>query len=445
MDRTTVPSSSTRRGARGSSGLALRWISPSWSKPLTGLGGELGLLGRGEDCIVQLPGKETSRHHAELRREGPVAVVRDCGSTNGVHVNGERVAEAPLERGDVLRLGEWIAVVVEGAAHDAVVQPFAQLSDGLYAGPKLQAVLEPARRVAQSDLPVVVVGETGTGKERVARAIHEWSGRKGDFVGVNCAALPEALAEAELFGYRKGAFTGAERAGEGYFRAANGGTLLLDEVTDLPLVLQAKLLRALEERAVQPLGEPRPVPIDVRIVAAAQEKLGNAVTAGRFRADLHARLDGLTLILPPLRQRREEVPYLFTMLLSRHSGGHPPVVEPRLIEQLLLYDLPFNVRELDLLARRLLVLHAHEGTLKRSHLPEHFRSSDEPLTELMADEPTVDEEPTFEMLLDALRAHGGVVAKAARALGITRQRAYRLMEAHGGVDLERLRGGGSKR
>src|SRR5262249_1342842 len=142
---------------------------------------------------------------------------------------------------------------------------------GLYGGAALQAALDPAQRAAPSDLPVVIEGETGTGKEVVTRSVHAWSGRPGPLVAVNCASLPEGLAEGELFGYRRGAFPGADRSSPGFFRSADGGTLMLDEVSDLPLSLQAKLLRALEERKVQPLGEARPVPVDVRIVVASQQ------------------------------------------------------------------------------------------------------------------------------------------------------------------------------
>ena len=179
--------------------------------------------------------------------------------------------------------------------------PFEEIGPGLWGGGALQAALAPLRQAAASDLPIVLEGETGCGKEVVTRTLHRWSGRSGPLVAVNCAALPEGLAEGELFGYRRGAFTGAERASVGYFRGADAGTLLLDEVSDLPLVLQAKLLRVLEERAVQPLGETRPVPIDVRVVVAGQQPLMEVMRAGRFRADLLARLDGLTVRLPPLR------------------------------------------------------------------------------------------------------------------------------------------------
>jgi transcriptional regulator with PAS, ATPase and Fis domain len=202
----------------------------------------------------------------------------------------------------------------------------------------------------------------------VARAIHDWSGRSGAFVAVNCAAIPEGLAEAELFGYRKGAFTGAEQAAVGYFRAAHGGTLLLDEVADLPLAVQAKLLRVIEQSDVQPLGESRATPVDVRIVAASLTSLARRVEEGAFRGDLFARLNGVTITLPSLVQRKDEVCGLFFELMRQRNGGVLLAVEAPLLDRLLQYAWPGNVRELDLLIRRLLGLHGHEGKLRVAHL-----------------------------------------------------------------------------
>jgi transcriptional regulator of acetoin/glycerol metabolism len=439
--QTTEPSARTDGSAVERRVVGLRWVFPRFDRPTTPLENEPVVLGRGEECDVQLEGSEASRKHARIRREGPIFVIGDLGSRNGVFVNGTRIDEGPIGVGDVIRLGEWIAVVVRAPAGDGAPS-YGEIARGLYAGPVLAAILEPVRRAAPSDLPIVVVGETGTGKERVARAVHEWSGRQGAFVGVNCAALPESLAEAELFGYRKGAFTGAERDHPGHFRAAAGGTLLLDEITDLPLAVQAKLLRAIEQREVLPLGASTPTAVDVRIVAAAQQSLATAVNEKRFRADLYARLDGLTVELPPLRERLDEVPYLFGCLLNERSGGRPPEVEPRLIEQLCLYDLPFNVRELDLLAKRLLVLHGHEKRLERAHLPERFlRASVRKQAAAAIEAPAAAdaEAAQFDDLLKALRRHRGVVSRAASDVGISRQSAYRLMDIHGGVDLGSLR------
>jgi DNA-binding NtrC family response regulator len=252
------------------------------------------------------------------------------------------------------------------------------------------------------------------------------------------------MAEGELFGYRKGAFTGADRASDGFFRAADGGTLFLDEILELPAAVQPKLLRALEQGEVQPLGEARPVAIDVRVVCATQEPLTQAVAEKRFRADLLARLDGLTLKLPPLRERREDIAPLFLRLLHDLSRGKPPAVDPKLIESLLLYDWPLNVRELVLLIRRVLATQATEPMLKRAMLPERMMGAAAPTASPRAPAlpagraPTADD-AAFDQLLVALRGSHGNVSQAAVALGISRARAYRLLEARPEFDVRSLR------
>lgn len=446
--QTTAPGARTATSAEGAASLAVRWVSPRADLPPTHLGARV-VVGRGDGCDTVLAGNETSREHAEIVRDGPLFIVNDLGSRNGVFHLGKRVTSAPLSEGDVLRLGEWIGVVVP--AHLAPGPALREVAPGVYAGARFGESIEIARRAAASDLPIIVQGETGCGKERVARAIHHFSGLGGPFVAVNCAALPETLAEAELFGHRKGAFTGADRASVGFFRSAEGGTLLLDEILELPLALQAKLLRVLEEREVVPLGEARPVPVKVRVVAAAQQPLSRAVAAGTFRSDLLARLDGVTIELPPLRHRREEVPPLFRRFLATHSGGLAPELEPRLVEALCLYDWPFNVRELDLLARRLLVLHGSERMLKRSHLPEQVRSAVEAATVPdtspgpggaagPAETAEARDERELALLVSALRVHEGNVVKASAHVGISRQRAYRLMQGAPAVDWKEVRG-----
>ncbi|MCL2449054.1 MAG: sigma-54-dependent Fis family transcriptional regulator, partial [Polyangiaceae bacterium] len=305
----------------------IRWVHPGAATTRPGTRAQV--LGRDPACAQQLSGHEVSRRHAEVEIDGPVVVIRDLESRNGVYVNGRKVTQARLSDGDVVRLGEWVGIVVRlGAGDDP---SWRSLASGLLGSHRLAAVLQPVQRVAATALPVVIQGETGTGKEGVARALHEWSGRPGRFVAVNCAAIAPSLAEGELFGYRKGAFTGADRAGVGYLRAAHRGTLFLDEVLELPAPLQAKLLRVLEEQEVHPLGELEPVPIDIRLVAAAQEPLTRAASAGLFRPDLMARLDGLTIEVPPLRARKEDVAALFQSFLQDHSGQAAPGVEPHLV------------------------------------------------------------------------------------------------------------------
>jgi transcriptional regulator with PAS, ATPase and Fis domain len=324
---------------------------------------------------------------------------------------------------------------------------FSAITPGWFGGAALKAAVAPARRIA-GDLPILIQGETGTGKEGMARAIHAWSGRSGPLVAINCAALPSELVEAELFGYRKGAFTGANANSPGLFRAAEGGSIFLDEILDLPAALQPKLLRVLEEKQVRALGETRDVAVDVRVIAATQEPLASAVTERRFRADLHARLEGLTVVLPPLRARREDIAPLFAELLKAHTAARPPEVEARLVEALCLYDWPLNVRELSLLTRQLVGVHGHEPLLKKSFLPARLLApradagderSETPAMGSRRPRTATSDEAEFEALIQALRQHGGSVAKAAAAIGVSRARAYRLLSAHPDFSLDDLR------
>jgi len=436
----TAPAQSTQHAVARTPALAIQWVFPgSAISPFTR---EPHILGRDKECDTQLLGKEASRRHAEIRQEGPLFMVTDLGSRNGLFVNGRSVSKLSLKLGDVVRIGEWLGVVVP--FDPSVDTSFRGIASGWLGGAKLAAVVESAKRVAPTELPVVIEGETGTGKEGLARAIHDWSGRKGQFVGVNCATIQPELAEAALFGHSKGAFTGAERRAIGYFRAAHGGTLLLDEVTELPVQVQAKLLRVLEEREIAPVGETEPVKVDVRVLAATQEPLQRAVHEHQFRADLMARLDGLTVPLPPLRERREDIAPLLLTFLRERSGGRPPDVDRKLIEQLMIYDWPMNVRELTHLAGRLLALHASEPVLRRSFLPPRMQpivsSNAAPQSQdgkpIRA--PTQDDE-SFDQLVGALRANAGNVARAAAALGISRSRAYRLLDARPDFEVSGLR------
>lgn len=469
----------------------IMWLAPrQWFLPFDT---KRIVLGRGEDCNHVLPGAEVSRYHAELVPEGGITWLRDLGSTNGCHHNGKRVPQAILAKQDVVRLSEWVGVVCSIPRGTAAT---VDCIGGLYAGSELRDVLRYAEQIAPSDIPLLLQGETGTGKEVLARFIHDQSGRNGSFIAVNCAALPESLAEAELFGHSRGAFTGAERSRPGYLRAADNGTLLLDEISDLPMPIQAKLLRVLEDSQVTPLGESHPIRVNVRVIAAGQKHLSELVDAGKFRGDLFARLNGLELRLPPLRERREEIPFIFGAILRDSRPGYAPLLQPRLVERLCVYHWPYNVRELVQLTRRIAALFPDEAALVESCLPPNmlpppnevseYRPADvvgRPtsttprfgITPLPAplpigpdgpapagyqasepDRPTVQSPPDaehtqFERLgqayreqeLQALRAalrdHGGNVSDAARALGVSRQKVYRLIEADPTLDLDAFR------
>jgi DNA-binding NtrC family response regulator len=404
------------------------------------------VIGRGAEASLRLDCPGVSRAHAELYRQGPLVVVRDLGSRNGTFLNGERVEQAALSEGDVLRVGGAVGVIVRRS--DDLGEPRTEeLVPSVLFGPGLSAVSRVLKRVSGDALPIVIEGQTGVGKEGVARAIHRLSQRIGPFHAVNCGALPPALAEAELFGHRKGAFTGAEQPGIGHFRAAHGGTLLLDELYDLAPAVQTKLLRVLQEQQVVPLGETRAISVDVRIVAATPVALQELVASKRLREDLAARLAGVTLRIPPLSERRVDIPILLAHFLRGHSGGRPPSVDARLLEHLTLRAWPGNVRELELWCRRMLALHGHESTLRLSMLES--RTDEERADEEHAHEPfpnprsdTRDSAVTpprmvrrapssqnaedLSKLRERLVVHSNL-SRAAEEAGISRQRAYRLL------------------
>ncbi|MCC7535683.1 MAG: sigma 54-interacting transcriptional regulator [Deltaproteobacteria bacterium] len=290
----------------------------------------------------------------------------------------------------------------------------------------MHRVLATLDRVIDSGLSVLVQGESGTGKELVARAIHVHSPRaSGPFVGINCAALPESLLESELFGHVRGAFTGADRDRPGLMVAARGGTLFLDEIGEMPMSMQAKLLRALQEREVRPIGSAAAVPVDFRLVCATNRALREEAEQGRFRRDLYYRVGVVEVTLPPLRERSEDVPAIAARVLERlgrELGKTTPRLSPRAMQALMAYAWPGNVRELEnVLAKAAITAESDEigvGDLDlRARRPEHL--------------PARRRATEKEELLEALARSGGHAGKAARALGVSRATFYRRLTALG--------------
>jgi DNA-binding NtrC family response regulator len=436
---------------------SILWVFPEHGKVTSPEGRHV--IGRADTCQTVLAGAKISREHAEITPVGSAFAIRDMGSRNGVSVNGRLVESATsLSEGDVVRLGEWIGVVVTGV--DEGQGAFTEIAPGLLGGHKLRSALEPVRKIVERGLPLVIEGPTGTGKERVARALHAWSKRKGEYVGVNCAAIPHDLAEAELFGHTKGAFTGADRARPGYFRQAHQGTLLLDEFLELPPKTQAKLLRVLEEWEVQPVGESRAEKINVLVLAATQAPLAQGVEGGQLRNDLVARLGVITVRLPALAERREDIAPLFRFFV-REEAGAERALDPELVEWLCVQGFRQNVRELEWLARAVVAMHDEATMLGLEHLPAQYRKG-APSRAVPApvQPPTVpkvsrypappavggaaeavpdDDDALFQQLVRALDEHNGVVLRAADALGITRQKAYRMLSKRPDFELGNVR------
>ena len=424
------------------------------------------VIGRDPGVSLCIPEAAVSRQHARIHYQGGAWVLTDLGGKNGTLVDGAFVHEIALEHLHEIRVGDAIFKFVEAGA-----ESYARYRiDGTVLGGEGSATSRRAReghrivggyqigrlagalaRVAKSEISVIVYGESGTGKEVFARELHDGSGRKGAFQAVNCAAIPATLLESELFGYKRGAFSGAERDRVGLVKAADGGTLFLDEIGDMPVDAQAKLLRVLQSKEVIPLGATVPERVDVRIVCATHRDLAAHLRDGRFRGDLYARLNEYSLRLPPLRERKEDVYMLCRALLARHGRPEHRLTFP-FMTGLLHYDWPFNVRELEAAIKRGIAL-ADGDVLDAVHLPDEIkelmkgyaqrgRASVPPpaaqapvglgvtatATHAPAQRAGV---PTEERLRELLREHRGNVAAVGREFGKERMQVHRWMKRYG--------------
>ena len=309
----------------------------------------------------------------------------------------------------------------------------------------LQQVLELVRKAARSDANILILGESGTGKELIARAIHANSPRAAQpFVPVDCASLPENLLESELFGHEKGAFTGAVATRQGLMETGNRGTLFLDELGELPLGLQSKLLRALQERRIRHVGGNRELDVDVRIVSATNRDLRALVAAGKFREDLYYRVNVIDIALPPLRERAGDVELLATSFLRRYAGGAPARIkgfEPEAMIALETYSWPGNVRELQNVVERACAL-AEGEMITLAELPQHLRAPASqvsvPTTAESAAKLTLKEakerwigQLEAAYVADLLQREGGNISEAARKAGVDRKTLHRLLNKHG--------------
>jgi PAS domain S-box-containing protein len=294
--------------------------------------------------------------------------------------------------------------------------------------PQIQRVFDVLKVVAPSAVTVLIEGSTGTGKDLLARIIHHRSPRAArPFIKVNCAALPETLLESEMFGYTRGAFTGAERDKPGRFQLADGGTIFLDEISELPLALQAKLLRVIEDREFYPLGARKTTKVDVRIIAASNKPLHDQVEKGLFREDLYYRLNVIRVYLPPLKERRQDIPLLIRHLLHKKNLERGTFIcrfDPEALERLLNYDYPGNVRELENIIEHACLL-CQGDIITLRHLPWTLREEAPP------DAGPPPEEEERRRLLEVLQRAGWNRTRAARALGINRTTLWRRMKRLG--------------
>jgi DNA-binding NtrC family response regulator len=404
-------------------------------------------IGTDEDCDFVLTDTSISRRHARVTLERGSIVVRDLKSRNGTFLGETKVGEATVSLGSVLRVGRtYLAVqprwlVREVAPSNA--RSFGELFGESLAMREIFAILE---RVAKSDVTLLVEGESGTGKELVARSLHAASPRsKGPYVVFDCSAVPSELAESELFGHKKGAFSGATSDRAGAFQRASGGTICLDELGELPLDLQPKLLRVLENREVRPVGDDVARPIDVRVVASTNRDLHAEAQRGRFRSDLLYRLEVVKIRMPPLRQRPEDIPGLVARLLRGKIGdGEEPAGDN--MKKLVGYAWPGNVRELRNVLERAVALATpeEEGKVKFEKLVFNLGPMSSGPATIGAEYPGVAQLVPYKdaksQLLESfehayvsalLRRFPNNVLRAATAAGLSRKGLYDLLERTG--------------
>jgi transcriptional regulator with AAA-type ATPase domain len=397
-------------------------------------------------CLgLALADRRVSQQHARIVRRVHDWMLEDAGSSNGTRLNGATcTTPTPLKSGDLIEVGHTFLLFKTYPGDGAEATPDVELECG--AGPLATlavpwgGLLAQLPRLATASLPVVLNGETGTGKEVLARAIHVASGRRGPFVAVNCGAIAASLFEAELFGYRRGAFSGAVEDRTGLLRAAEGGTILFDEVAELAPSGQAALLRALQEREVLPVGATSPVTIDVRVLSATHNNLETLVEAGRFRADLLARLRGRTITLPSVRHRQEDLGLFIGTLverLGRERASHV-TFSSRAARALLRFHWPLNVRQLEKALEGALIL-AESGEIDLPHLPEELLSTPTAMTSPPGGEQSSERLPQLsdedrarrEELVALLRLHGGNISAVARAMGKARVQIQRWIRRYG--------------
>jgi transcriptional regulator with GAF, ATPase, and Fis domain len=420
--------------------------------PDAGLAKELGStwfqVGAAPSCDLCLSDRKVSGHHFEIRIDERGYRLRDLESTNGTFLAGFRVRDVYLNPSSLIAVGDTgirfepleSSVPIEVSERDRVA---GMVGSSL----AMRALFARVERVAPTDATVLVSGETGTGKELVAEALHEESPRaRGPFVIVDCSSIPDQLFESELFGHERGAFTGAVNAHAGAFERAHGGTVFLDEIGELPLELQPKLLRALDSRSIRRVGGGQTISVDMRVIAATNRDLAVEMNRGRFREDLYYRLAVVCIRVPPLRDRREDIPLLVQHFLEEIPSGARVRLRPETLAALARHDYPGNVRELRNLIERVVALAGARGD-PRLILPDELppvqsgnagTSAPSPAAEMLvvAVDETVPLKRARKQMGDEfdrrylrrlLVRHKGNVSAAARAAGLDRMTVYKML------------------
>ncbi|UQA63538.1 sigma 54-interacting transcriptional regulator [Polyangium aurulentum] len=415
-------------------------VSPPSAPPVEAtLGLRPLVFGSSPSCDVLVPDPLVSRRHCQLLLEERGVVLRDLGSKNGTFMGNMRIFEILMPPDASATIGTT-TIVLRASGRPAVVplSTSARFGQALGAALAMRALFAQLERAAAASETILLLGESGTGKELLARAVHDASPRRDcPFVVFDCSAVAPSLLEAELFGHAKGAFTGAASARAGLLEQAHGGTLFIDEIGELPLELQPKLLRALESRQCRRVGSTQYTPFDARIVAATHRDLQGRVAAGTFREDLYYRLAVVEAMVPPLRERKEDIPLLVERFLAAQS---PPLtladLPPNAMDLLKAHHWPGNVRELrNTVTRLVLFPHMVEQAITRT-APRRVGGAADELGQIIAlplreARDMVVEQFERKYITAKLREHGGNVSRAAAAMGVSRQFLHRLMERYG--------------
>jgi transcriptional regulator with PAS, ATPase and Fis domain len=388
---------------------------------------------------IGLPDRRVSALHARIVRSAGAWVITDAGSKNGISVDGAQAKRAVLTDNCQIEIGHSLFLFRSALALRSTAEARQlEQDDAPWPSPgtatlipALQEQFLRARKFALTELPIALLGDTGTGKELLARAIHDASGRTGPFVGLNCGALPESLIESELFGSRRGAFSGATEERQGLVRAADKGTLFLDEIGDLPLALQVRFLRLLQEHEVTPLGGTQPISVDLRVISATHRDLETMVERGELRSDLFARLSGTTIRLPRLRDRREDLGLLVASMLRKLTRD-PQSIRLSLAagRALLAYQFPHNMRELER-ALSAAVTVARGGVIELLDLPEAVRGRQRTSPSSAASQLSGEELKLRERLVTLLEQHRGNLSAVARQMGKGRTQIQRWVKRYG--------------
>jgi DNA-binding NtrC family response regulator len=432
-------------GGYGGSGIAVQVLVLSGTSKGTmkALGAKL-TIGKSPENDLVLNDDTVSRKHCELTRVADGIHIKDLGSTNGTKVQGARITEATVQPGTVLKVGE-VEVALKANASRAEVMPSdkKQFGGALGSSLAMRTIFGVLERIAKTEATVLLEGETGTGKDVLARAIWTESARaSGAFVVVDCGAVSYSLLESELFGHERGAFTGAVSSRQGAFELADGGTVFLDEIGELPLDVQPKLLRVLETKEFRRVGGNKTIRSDVRVIAATKRNLQREVAGGKFREDLYFRLAVVPVTVPSLRARRDDIPMLVEHILKAAGGADALSVSPDTMQSLMAHDWPGNVRELRNVLERAVYMARATGASELSLISLPMSSGGgegafqfEAAKSYRETRAKYDAEFEKRYVKWLLGRHGGNVSAAARDAKMDRKHLHDMAKKHG------LRGG----